>query len=246
MLSGLRRPAVKSCPAAIIAALLGASPLLGASGCGGGSRDAAPGAHATSPAPTTAPTSEAPVVMFVGTSLTAGLGVSPDEAYPALIQQRIDAAGLPFRVVNAGVSGETSAGARRRLDWLLSRRRVAVLVIETGANDGLRAQDPDATRANIEAMLERAAREDPPPRVVLIGMQAPPNYGPEYARRFRALYPELAAKHHVALVPFLLQGVGGVATLNQADGVHPTPEGHRIMADTVWKVFGPLLQSLQR
>src|SRR5262245_46496324 len=170
--------------------------------------------------------------MFVGTSLTAGLGVSPDEAYPALIQRRIAQAGLPYRVVNAGVSGETSAGARRRLDWLLDRRDVAVLVVETGANDGLRAQDPDATRANIEAMLERAARESPPPRVVLVVMQSPPNYGGDYARRFGALFPELAERHHVALVPFLLEGVAGVPRLNQADGVHPTPEGHRLMADT--------------
>lgn len=184
--------------------------------------------------------------MFVGTSLTAGLGVDPDEAYPAIVQRRIAAAGLPHRVVNAGVSGETSAGARRRLEWLLDRRDVAVLVIETGANDGLRAQDPAATRANVEAMLERAARESPPPKVVLVGMQAPPNYGPEYARRFRALYPELAAKHGAALVPFLLEGVAGVSALNQADGVHPTAEGHRIMADTVWRVLRPLLQPAQR
>ena len=226
---------MKSCPAGIIAAA--ALAVAGACG-GGGSRAAAP-----SPRPaSSAPGAEPPTILFVGTSLTAGLGVSPEEAYPALIQQRIEKAGLPFRVVNAGVSGETSAGARRRLEWLLDHRHVAVLVIETGANDGLRAQDPDATRANVEAMLERAARESPPPRVVLVGMQAPPNYGPDYARRFRALYPELAAKHRVALVPFLLEGVAGVPRLNQADGVHPTPEGHRMMADTVWGVLGPLLQ----
>jgi acyl-CoA thioesterase-1 len=226
---------VKSCPAGIIAALL-----LAACG-GGGSRAAAPEARPETPAPTLA--AEPPVVMFVGTSLTAGLGVSPDEAYPALIQRRIEEARLPYRVVNAGVSGETSAGARRRLDWLLDRRDLAVLVIETGANDGLRAQDPDATRANIEAMLQRAARESPPPRVVLLGMQAPPNYGADYARRFRSVFPELAARYHAALVPFLLEGVGGVARLNQADGVHPTPEGHRMMAATVWTVLEPLLQT---
>jgi acyl-CoA thioesterase-1 len=235
MLSGVRRPPVKSCTAAILAGLLAAG------ACGRGAREAPP----PSAAPTAAPTA-APVVMFLGTSLTAGLGVAPDEAYPALIQRRIDAAGLHYTVVNAGVSGETSAGARRRLDWLLSRRRVDVLLIETGANDGLRAQDPDATRANIEAMIERAARATPPPRVVLVGMQAPPNYGADYARRFRALYPELAAKHHLPLVPFLLAGVGGVAALNQADGVHPTPQGHRLMADTVWTVLQPLLQPPQR
>jgi len=180
--------------------------------------------------------------MFLGTSLTAGLGVAPEEAYPALVQQRIDAAALPFQVVNAGVSGETSAGARRRLDWLLDNRDVAVLVIETGGNDGLRAQDAGALRANVEGMIERAARETPPPRVVLVGMQAPPNYGAAYAAQFRGLFPELAARHHLALVPFLLEGVAGVPALNQADGIHPTPEGHRVMAVTVWKVLGPLLR----
>src|SRR5262245_18744554 len=162
--------------------------------------------------------------MFVGTSLTAGLGVSPDEAYPALIRRRITQAWLPYRVVNASVSGETSAGARRRLDWLLDRRDVAVLVIETGAKHGLRAQHRGAPRGNLEAMLERAARESPPPRVGLVGMQAPPNYAGDYARRFGALFPEVAERHHVALVPFLLEGVAGVPCLNQADGVHPTPE----------------------
>jgi acyl-CoA thioesterase-1 len=203
------------------------------------------GSRAASPEPRASPAAaaERPTVMFVGTSLTAGLGVDPEQAYPALIQQRLAKEGLPWRVVNAGVSGETSAGARRRLEWLLDHRDVAVLVIETGANDGLRAQDPDATRANIEAMIERAARESPPPRVVLVGMQAPPNYGADYQRRFRALYPELAATHHLPLVPFLLEGVAGVVALNQGDGVHPTPEGHRKMADTVWTVLGPLLQA---
>jgi acyl-CoA thioesterase-1 len=239
MLSGLRRPPVKSCTAAILAGLIAGG------GCGRGAREPPAPSPAASAAAGATP-SDQPVVLFLGTSLTAGLGVSPDEAYPALIQQRIDAAGLHYKVVNAGVSGETSAGARRRLDWLLSRRRVDVLVIETGANDGLRAQDPDATRANIEAMIERAAQARPAPRVVLVGMQSPPNYGADYARRFRALYPELAARHHLALVPFLLEGVGGVAALNQADGIHPTPQGHRIMADTVWKVLGPILQPAQR
>ena len=223
---------MKSCPAGIIAAALLAA------ACGaGGSRAASPEPRAA----TSAPSAEPPAVLFLGTSLTAGLGVSPEEAYPALIQKRLDEARLPYRAINAGVSGETSAAARRRLDWLLDHREVAVLVIETGANDGLRAQDPGATRANIEAMLQRAARASPPPRVVLVGMQAPPNYGAEYARRFRALYPELAAQYHAALVPFLLEGVAGVPRLNQADGIHPTPEGHRMMADTVWAVLGPLL-----
>jgi len=181
-----------------------------------------------------------PVILFVGTSLTAGYGVDPSEAYPALIQQKIDAAGLRYRVANAGVSGETSAGARRRMDWLL-RQEVAVLVVETGANDGLRAQDPDATRENIQAILDRARRQEPPPKLVLVAMEAPPNYGEEYRRRFRALYPELARRNGALLIPFLLDGVAGVAALNQADGIHPTAEGHRRVADNVWKALRPLL-----
>jgi len=181
-----------------------------------------------------------PVVLVVGTSLTAGLGVDPSEAYPALLQEKVDAAGLPFRIVNAGVSGETSAGALRRLDWLL-RQKVAVLVVETGANDGLRGQDPDATRANIQAIFDRARRQQPPPRLVLIAMEALPNYGEDYRRRFRAIYHELAERNHAVLVPFLLQGVAGDPALNQADGIHPTPAGHRRVAENVWAVLGPVL-----
>ncbi|HSD29855.1 MAG TPA: arylesterase [Vicinamibacteria bacterium] len=182
----------------------------------------------------------APAVLFLGTSLTAGYGLDPSEAYPALIAAKITAAGLPYRVVNAGVSGETSAGARRRLDWLL-RQKVAVLVVETGANDGLRAQDPEATRENIQAIFDRARREAPAPALLLAGMRALPNYGRDYAARFRAIYPELARANRAVLIPFLLEGVAGVPRLNQADGVHPTAEGHRIVADTVWKVLRPLL-----
>jgi acyl-CoA thioesterase I len=182
-----------------------------------------------------------PAVLFLGTSLTAGYGLDPSQSYPALIQARIEAAGLPYRVVNAGVSGETSAGARRRIDWLM-RQRIAVLVVETGANDGLRAQDPAATRENIQAIFDRARQQSPPPTLVLAGMQALPNYGREYADRFRALYPELAQSNRAALVPFLLEGVAGVPGLNQNDGVHPTAEGHRIIADTVWKALAPLLR----
>jgi acyl-CoA thioesterase-1 len=181
------------------------------------------------------------VVLFLGTSLTAGQGIDPGQAYPALVEARIRAAGLPYRVVNAGVSGETSAGARRRLDWLL-RQKVAVLVIETGANDGLRAQEPAATRANIQAICDRARRESPPPKLVLAGMRALPNYGRDYAARFRAIYPELARANGAVLIPFLLEGVAGVPRLNQDDGVHPTAEGHRIIADTVWRALGPLLE----
>ena len=219
--------------------MLGAAALL-ACGRGNGARPAeeAP-ASRVSPAPAL-PADERPVLLFVGTSLTAGYGLDPADAFPALIQAKLDGAGLRYRVVNAGVSGETSAGALRRIDWLL-KQPVAVLVVETGANDGLRGQDPDATRANIHALLDRANEQAPPPRLVLLGMEALPNYGEEYRRRFRAIYPELAKENGAVLVPFLLDGVAGVASLNQADGVHPTAEGHRRVAETVWRALRPIL-----
>jgi len=190
--------------------------------------------------PSAAPSDERPRIVFLGTSLTAGLGLDPGEAYPALIQQKLDAEGLRFQVVNAGVSGETSAGALRRIDWLL-RQPIAVLVVETGANDGLRGQDPEETRDNIRRILERARAAVPPPKLLLLGMKALPNYGPEYGRRFEALYPELARQSHAALVPFLLEGVAGISALNQADGIHPTAEGQQRIAETVWKALRPLL-----
>jgi acyl-CoA thioesterase-1 len=218
---------------------------LAVAGCpGGGGRP--PGRDASPPGPEPTARAESspdprPVVLFVGDSLTAGLGVDPSEAFPARIQEKIDAAGLGYRVVNAGVSGETSAGALRRMDWLL-RQKVAVLVLETGANDGLRGQDPAATRANIQAILERARRQDPPPKLVLVAMEALPNYGEDYRRRFRAVYRDLARKNGIVLVPFLLDGVAGVPGLNQADGIHPTAEGHRRVAENVWKVLEPVLR----
>ncbi|MGI9041562.1 MAG: GDSL-type esterase/lipase family protein, partial [Gemmatimonadales bacterium] len=139
------------------------------------------------------------------------------------------------------VSGETSAGARRRADWLF-QQPVAVLVVETGANDGLRGQNVDSLRANIQAIVDRARRQSPPPRIVLLGMQAIPNYGLAYARQFRQVYPELADKNELSLVPFLLQGVVGVDSLNQADMIHPTAAGQRRMAETVWEVLRPIVE----
>jgi len=193
------------------------------------------------PSPAAAVLATAPVVVFLGTSLTAGQGLDPEEAYPALIQKKIDAAGLGYRVVNAGVGGDTSADALGRLDWLL-KQRVDVLVVETGANDALRGQDPAATRENIRAIITRARRHSPAPRLVLVGMEAPRNLGADYVRRFHAIYPELARETGAALVPFLLDGVGGVEALNQADGIHPTAAGHERMADTVWRVLEPVLR----
>lgn len=181
-------------------------------------------------------------MVFLGDSLTAGYGLDPDQAYPALIQRKIDEAGLHYRVVNAGVSGETSAGARRRIEWLLAQP-VAVLVVETGGNDGLRGQDPSATAENIQAIIDRARRPPSPPKIVLVGMEALPNYGADYTRRFRGIFPRLAKKNGVVLVPFLLDGVAGVRSLNQADGIHPTAEGQRKLAETVWRALRPLLTS---
>jgi acyl-CoA thioesterase I len=217
--------------------------LLASGACG--RSDNSPAAR--SPASAAQPAADAalPTVVFLGTSLTAGLGLDPEQAYPALVQEKIDSAGLRYRVVNAGVSGETSAGALRRIDWLL-RDHPAVLVIETGANDGLRAQDPDSTRANIQAIIDRALALSPPPRIVLVGMEALPNYGPLYARRFRAIYPDLAKRNHLPLVPFLLAGVAGVDSLNQADGMHPTAAGQRVVAETVWQTLGQVLRGSAR
>lgn len=186
-----------------------------------------------------------PTVIFLGTSLTAGLGVDPGQAYPALIQQKLDSAGLHFTVEDRGNSGETSAGALARLDWIL-HDPPAVLVIETGANDGLRGQDPDSTRANIRAIIERTRARDPGTRIALIAMEAMPNLGTRYVSRFRGIYPSLAREEGVTLVPFLLTGVAGVDSLNQADGIHPTPVGHRIVANTVWRALLPIFTEVAR
>ena len=179
-----------------------------------------------------------PAIVFLGTSLTAGYGLGdPGLAYPALIQAKLDSAGRPFRVVNAGLSGESSAGALDRIDWLLSQNRVAVLVVETGANDGLRGQDPDSVRARIQRIIDRARAVDPPPRLVVAGMEALPNLGSDYGRRFRAIYPALARENDAALIPFLLEGVAGVDSLNQQDGIHPSAQGQRVVAENVWRVI---------
>jgi acyl-CoA thioesterase-1 len=200
-------------------------------------RDAAPPASPPPPAPD----GGRGRVVFLGTSLTAGLGVDPSEAYPELLQRKIDSAGLRFVTVNAGVSGETSAGARRRIDWLL-REPAAVLVIETGANDGLRGLDVDSLAANIQAIIDRARQQSPPPRIILVGMQALPNLGLGYLGRFKAVYPELAKRNRVPLVPFLLEGVVGVDSLNQSDMLHPTAAGQRRVAETVWPVLEQVLK----
>jgi acyl-CoA thioesterase-1 len=181
-----------------------------------------------------------PVVLFFGTSLTAGLGLEPEESYPSLIQAKLDSAGLAFRAVNAGVSGETSAAGLRRIDWLLSQP-VAVLVLELGANDALRGQDLAAAGANLQAIIDRTRARHPDVRIVIAGMEAPPNLGSRYTAEFRQMFVDLARRNEAALIPFLLEGVGGVPELNQGDGIHPNAEGARIMAENVWTVLEPLL-----
>ena len=179
-------------------------------------------------------------MLFLGTSLTAGYGLEPDQAYPAIVQRKIDSLGLRWRAVNAGLSGETSAGALRRPDWLL-QGPIRIVVVETGANDGLRGLDLDSTRANLEAILAKVRGYDTTITIVLAGMEVPPNLGPRYAAQFRGLFRDLARRRALLLIPFLLQGVGGVDSLNQADGIHPTARGQEIVADNVWWVVRPLL-----
>jgi acyl-CoA thioesterase-1 len=228
----------------IVGALLAG---LGA-GCGAGSGDAARhGAGAGDSAPAApAPADDRPVVLCFGTSLTAGLGLAPESAYPALLQRRIDSAGFPFRVVNAGVSGETSAAGLRRIDWLLQQpQRVAVLVLELGANDALRGQDLAAAKRDLQAIIDRTRGRFPGVRVVIAGMDAPPNLGARYTREFRGLFIALARDNHAALIPFLLEGVAGHPDLNQTDGIHPTAAGARIVADNVWRVLEPVLRRIK-
>jgi len=183
---------------------------------------------------------ETKTIVFFGDSLTAGYGLDPDEAYPALIQKKIEAAGLSDRVVNAGLSGETTAGGLRRLDWIL-RQRVDVFVIELGGNDGLRGIPPESSRKNLQSIIDRVRQKYPKSQVVLAGMKLPSNMGAEHTEKFAAIYSELAEKNKVTLIPFLLEHVGGIPSLNLPDGIHPTAQGHEIVADTVWGILKPLL-----
>ena len=195
------------------------------------------------PADTNTPRTARAVVLFAGTSLTAGLGLDPDSAYPMLIQRKIDSAGLPFDVVNAGVSGETSSGLLDRLDWLL-RARFDVFVLETGANDGLRGLPTTTLQSNLETAIDRIKAKRPDARIVLIQMEALPNLGPKYAAAFHAVYPRVAKEKGVTLLPFLLTDVAGRKGLNQGDGVHPNDTGEHIVAENVWRGLEPVLESV--
>ena len=181
-------------------------------------------------------------VVVLGDSIAAGYGVEPAQAYPALLQEKIDAAGLPFTIVNAGVSGDTTADGLGRVDWLL-QRRTDVLIVELGGNDGLRGIPVGTIESNLQAIIDHARKKYPEIKIVIAGMRMPANLGPDYVDAFAKVFPEIARRNRAALVPFLLEGVGGDASLNQPDGIHPTPAGHKIVAENVWKVLKPVLES---
>ena len=177
-------------------------------------------------------------ILFFGTSLTAGLGVDPDQAFPAVIQHKIDSLHLPYKVINAGLSGETSAAGKNRIGWIL-RQHVDLLVLEIGANDGLRGIPLKETAANLQSIVDQVKQKYPKAKLLLAGMQMPPSMGVEYAAGFKELFPALAKKNNMDFIPFLLKGVGGIPALNQEDGIHPTPKGHQILAENVWVKLQP-------
>jgi acyl-CoA thioesterase-1 len=191
---------------------------------------------------TPTPPSTKKTILFFGNSLTAGYGVNPIEAFPALIGKRIDSLQLPYRVVNAGLSGETSAGGKSRIAWVL-RQPVSIFVLELGGNDGLRGIPLAGTATNLQAIIDSVRTRYPDVRIVLAGMQIPPNMGADYGTAFRNLFPKLATANHATLIPFLLQNVGGIPQLNQGDGIHPTAAGHKIVAENVWSILAPLLKN---
>lgn len=182
-------------------------------------------------------------VLVLGDSLSAGHGLDQEEAFPALVEKRARQAGLPVRVINAGVSGDTTASGLRRIDWLL-RSPVDVLLLELGANDGLRGVAPDATHQNLQEIIDRVRASNRRVEIVIAGMMVPPNMGPDYSDRFRKIFPALAEDNNTHLIPFLLEGVAGDPSLNLSDGIHPNAAGHRKVAENVWQVLGPLLKEL--
>jgi acyl-CoA thioesterase-1 len=243
-------PAVRSTKRLAVLTVVLAAVLLSASACGSNKEKPKPGAAAVVESTTAARTAATettfrPRVLFLGTSLTAGLGLEPDSAYPAVLRRLAAKDGHDVEVINAGLSGETSAGALRRADWLLSQP-LAVVVIETGANDGLRGLNTDSTAANLAALVGKVRAAQPGAAIVLAQMEAPTNLGAAYTRRFHAVYGSVAARTGVRLMPFLLDGVAGKPALNQEDGIHPTAKGARNVAANVYKSLKPVLDSMRR
>lgn len=179
-------------------------------------------------------------ILFFGDSITAGYGLDTEQAFPALIQQKIDSQDLKYRVINAGQSGETSAGGVRRVDWIL-QQKPDIFFLELGGNDGLRGVDPGNTKENLQQIIDKVNAKYPDTTIVLAGMQAPPNLGETYATNFRNIFYELADENDVVFMPFVLEDVAGEPNLNQPDGIHPTAEGHEIIAENVWDVLEPIL-----
>lgn len=184
-------------------------------------------------------------ILFLGNSLSAGYGLDPSQAFPAVIQQKIDSLRWSYKVINAGLTGDTSAGGLRRIDWLL-RQQIDILVLELGGNDGLRGIPLAETRKNLQAIVDKAKKKYPNTRVLIAGMQVPPNMGERYSKAFQSLFTELAKKNKAKLVPFLLEGVGGIAELNLPDRIHPTAKGHQIVAENVWQELKPMLVDLNK
>ncbi len=181
------------------------------------------------------------VIVFFGNSLTAGMGLDPRESFPALIQNKLDSLNMKYSVVNAGLSGETTSGGNSRVDWVLNQKP-DVFVLELGANDGLRGISLEETRRNLQSIIDKVRKKNPEVIIVLVGMQIPPNMGPEYTSEFRKIFPSLAKENSLALIPFLLDGVAGDPELNQRDGIHPTAEGQKIVAENVWRVLKGVLE----
>jgi acyl-CoA thioesterase-1 len=210
-----------------------------------------PGLKKTTPAPATKSAAPAesrrdthPRIIFLGDSLTAGLGLDVNDSFPSLIEARLRQQGYDYDVVNAGVSGDTSAGGLRRLNWALGEGTPKILIVALGGNDGLRGLPPEQLEANLAAIIERAQKEGL--TVILAGMEAPPNFGADYTAGFRAVYPRLAERYHVRLIPFLLEGVAGNPALNQSDGIHPNRRGAALVADLVWKTLEPAVVDLRQ
>lgn len=208
--------------------------------CGNNDQAAQPADKPVTKDSATVNTTSQKTIVFFGNSLTAGYGVEPSQAFPALVQHKIDSLQLPYKVVNAGVSGETTAGGNARIDWIL-RQSPDVFVLELGANDGLRGIPLAETKKNLQAIIDKVKAKNPSVKIILAGMMMPPNMGQQYTTEFRTIYPALAKENNISLIPFLLQGVGGEANLNQQDGIHPTPEGHVIVANNVWEVMKGVL-----
>jgi len=210
-------------------------------GCGDESNRATTPEPAADSTKKTAQNTDRKTILFFGNSLTAGYGIEPTDAFPALIQKKLDSTGLPYTVINGGVSGETSAGGNQRIDFVLKQQAVDVFVLELGANDGLRGTPLAETRKNLQSIIDKVKTRYPNAKLVIAGMQLPPNLGQSYTSEFRNLFPELAKKNNMTLIPFLLENVAAQADLNLEDGIHPTAEGHKVVAENVWRAIKDIL-----